>query len=213
MDFREVIETTGTCRFYRTDPVPDDVLRRVLDATRWAPTGGNRQGVRFVVVRDAAKRRALRDLYVPLWEQYASRATARPGAPMPRLLANADHMARHLDEVPVLVVVCAQLADLLATDRHLDRLTIVGGASVYPAVQNLLLAARAEGLGTALTTLLCALEPQVKALLGIPDGFATAATIPLGYPAKPFPKRLARRPLSTSCFADAWDAPLVEAGS
>jgi nitroreductase len=213
MDFREVIETTGTCRFYRPDPVPDDVLRRVLDATRWAPTGGNRQGVRFVVVRDAAKRRALRDLYVPLWEQYASRATARPGAPMPRLLANADHMARHLDEVPVLVVVCAQLADLLATDRHLDRLTIVGGASVYPAVQNLLLAARAEGLGTALTTLLCALEPQVKALLGIPDGFATAATIPLGYPAKPFPKRLARRPLSTSCFVDAWDAPLVEAES
>jgi nitroreductase len=213
MEIRDVMETTGTCRFYRTDPVPDDVLRRVLDATRWAPTGGNRQGVRFVVVRDAAKRRALRDLYVPMWEQYVSRATARPGAPMPRLLANADHMARHLDEVPVLVVVCAQLADLLATDRHLDRLTIVGGASVYPAVQNLLLAARAEGLGTALTTLLCALEPQVKALLGIPDGFATAATIPLGYPAKPFPKRLARRPLSTSCFADAWDAPLFEAGS
>src|SRR5690349_9935992 len=108
MEFRETIETTGTCRFFRKDPVPHDVLKRVLDAARWAPTGGNRQGVRFVIVRDAAKRRALRDLYVPLWEQYASRATAKPGAPMPRLLANADHMARHLDEVPVLVVVCAQ---------------------------------------------------------------------------------------------------------
>jgi nitroreductase len=209
MDFREVIETTGTCRFYRPDPIPDDVLRRVLDATRWAPTGGNRQGVRFVAVRDAAKRRALRDLYVPLWEQYAGRATARPGAPMPKLLANADHMARHLDEVPVLVVVCAQLADLLATDRHLDRLTIVGGASVYPSVQNLLLAARAEGLGTALTTLLCAVEPQVKALLAIPDGVATAALVPMGYPAKPFPKRLARKPLEESVYGDGWGAPLA----
>src|SRR5262249_43324097 len=192
----------------RPDPVPDDVLRRVLDATRWAPTGGNRQGVRFVAVRDASKRRALRDLYVPLWEQYAGRAAARPGAPLPKLLANADHMARHLDEVPLLVVVCAQLADLLATDRHLDRLTIVGGASVYPSVQNLLLAARAEGLGTALTTLLCAVEPQVKALLGIPDGIATAAMIPPGYPAKPFPKKLARKPLGESAFADTWGAPI-----
>lgn len=209
MDFREVIETTGTCRFFRPDPIPDDVLRRVLDATRWAPTGGNRQGVRFIAVRDAAKRRALRDLYVPLWEQYAGRATARPGAPLPKLLANADHMARHLDEVPVLVVVCAQLTDLLATDRHLDRLTIVGGASVYPSVQNLLLAARAEGLGTALTTLLCAVEPQVKALLAIPDGIATAALVPLGYPAKGFPKKLARRPLEETCFVDGWGAPLT----
>src|SRR5262249_28463163 len=89
MDFREVIETTPTCRFYRPDAVPDAVLRRVLDAARWAPTGGNRQGVRFVVVRDPARRRQLKDWYLPLWEQYASRATARPGAPMPRLLANA----------------------------------------------------------------------------------------------------------------------------
>jgi nitroreductase len=127
---------------------------------------------------------------------------------MPRLLVNADHMAHHLHEVPVLIVVCAQLTDLLATDRHLDRLTIVGGASVYPSVQNLLLAARAEGLGTALTTLLCAVEPQVKELLGIPDGIATAAMIPLGYPARPFPKRLARRPLEETSFVDAWGAAL-----
>ena len=122
MDFRDVLETTGTCRFYRPDPVPDDVLRRVLDGTRWAPTGGNRQGVRFIAVRDPALRRRLADLYLPPWEQYVARATSRPGAPMPRLLANADHFARHLADVPVLIVVCAQLADLLATDRHLDRL-------------------------------------------------------------------------------------------
>jgi nitroreductase len=209
MDFRTVIETTGTCRFYRPDPVPDDVLRRVLDGARFAPTGGNRQGVRFVVVRDAAKRRQLKDWYLPMWEQYVSRATARSGAPKPRLLQNADHFAQHLDEIPVLVVVCAQLGDLLATDRHLDRLTIVGGASVYPSVQNLLLAARAEGLGTALTTLLCAAEPQVKTLLAIPDGVATAAMVAMGYPAKGFPKKLARRPLEEWAYGDTYGAPLA----
>jgi len=208
MEFREVIETTPTCRFYRPDPVPDEVLRRVLDAARWAPTGGNRQGVRFIVVRDQGRRRQLKELYLPLWEQYVERATSRSGAPAPRLLANADHFAHHLDEVPVLIVVCAQLSDLMATDRQLDRLSIVGGASVYPAVQNLLLAARVEGLGTALTTLLCALEPQVKELLAIPDGIATAATVALGYPERAFPKRLARQPLAALCFAESYGAPL-----
>lgn len=208
MEFREVIETTGTCRFYRPDPIPDDVLARVVDGTRYAPTGGNRQGVRFLVVRDAAKRRQLKDWYLPLWEQYSSRAGVRPGAPKPKMLENADHFARHLDEIPVLVVVCAQLGDLLATDRHLDRLSIVGGASVYPSVQNLLLCARAEGLGTTLTTLLCALEAQVKPFFAIPHGVATAALIAMGYPAKGFPKKLARRPLTEIAFADTWDAPL-----
>lgn len=208
MDFREVIQTTGACRHYRPDPVPDDVLARVLDAARWAPTGGNRQGVRFLAVRDTVKKKALRDLYVPLWEQYVARAGARPGAPLPKLIAAADHMARHLDEVPVLLVVCAHLGDLLATDRHLDRLTVVGGASIYPSLQNVLLAARAEGLGTALTTLLCAVEPQVKELLGIPADVLTAALVPLGYPVEPFPKKLARRPLSDICFGDAWGEPL-----
>jgi nitroreductase len=210
MDFRETIETTGTCRFFRTDPVPEDVLRRVLDAARFAPTGGNRQGVRFVVVRDAAKKKALRDLYLPLWEQYAGRATARPGAPLPKMLANADHMARHLDEAPVLLVVCAQVADLMATDRHLDRVSVVAGASVYPSVQNLLLAARTEGLGTALTTLLCAVEPKVKELLAIPDGVLTGALIPLGYPGKGFPKKLSRRPVEEIAFADTYGAKLFD---
>ena len=209
MDFRAVVETAGTCRFYRPDPIPKDVLQRVLDATRWAPTGGNRQGVRFIVVTDPAKRRALRDLYLPLWEQYVARATGGAGAPAPRLLQNADHFARHLDEIPALVVVCAQLSDLLATDRHLDRLTIVGGASVYPSVQNLILGARAEGLGTALTTLLCAVEPQVKELLTIPEGIATGATVALGYPARGFPKKLARRPLAETCFRDSFGSPLL----
>jgi len=206
MDLLEAIHTTPTCRFYKSDPVPDAVLARVLDAARFAPTGGNRQPVRFVVVRDAAKRKRLAELYLPPWERYVAgiaQGKVRVGG-VPKLVANADHFAHHLAELPVLIVVCARLADVQPTDAALGRLSIVGGASVYPAVQNLLLAARGEGLGSTLTTLLCAVEPQVKQLLAIPEDISTAATIALGWPARPFPKRLSRRPLAEIAFLDRY---------
>jgi nitroreductase len=210
VELQQVLESTATIRFYRQDPIPDALLASILDAGRWAPSGGNRQPVRFIAVRDAGKRGALKQLYLPLWNDYA--AMARQGADTPsrrRLIDNADHFAQHLDEVPVLLVVCALEAALMATDRGLDRLSIVGGASVYPAVQNVLLKAREVGLGTALTTLLCAVEPKVKDLLGIPAGFLTAATIALGYPARGFPSRTKRRPLADIAFAEQFGRPLV----
>ena len=210
MTLQEALETTGTCRFYRPDPVPDAVLVRVLDAARYAPTGGNRQPVRLIAVRDPEKKRQLKAWYLPIWNVYVAQAQQRvaPTAGRARMLANADHFAQHLDEIPVLIVVCAVLADLYPTDDKLGRLSIVGGASVYPAVQNLLLKAREEGLGTALTTLLCLVEPQVKTLLHIPDGVGTAAMIALGYPEKPFPTRLRRRPLGEMAFVDRYAIPL-----
>lgn len=213
MDLLDAIRTTPTCRFYKPDPVPDAVLARVLDAARFAPTGGNRQPVRFVAVRDAAKRRRLHELYQPHWERYFAQVTrgALRVSALPKIIANADHFARHLADVPVLIVACAKLADVHPTDIALGRLSIVGGASVYPALQNLLLAARAEGLGTALTTLLCADEPQVKALLEIPEDISTAGTIALGWPAQPFPQRLSRRPLGEIAFLDRYGAPLATA--
>ena len=211
MEFQAVIESTNTCRFYRPDPLPDDVVMRILDAARYAPSGGNRQPVRFVVVRDPAKRRQLKEWYLPIWNTYVAQAKAATPAtgPRARLLANADHFAQHLDEVPVLVVVCAVLAALYPTDRGLGRLSIVGGASVYPGVQNVLLKAREEGVGGTLTTLLCAVEPQVKELLCIPDGVATAALLALGYPVRPFPQRLRRRPLAEMVFGETFGMPLV----
>ena len=208
MEFHDVVTTAGTCRAFTTEPVPDAALRRVLDAARCAPSGGNRQPVRLVVVRDAALRRSLRDLYLPLWEQYVARMERGGSGPRARLVERADRFARRLDEVPVLVVVCAALGDVLPTDARLGRLSVVGGASIYPAVQNLLLAARNEGLGAALTTLLCAVEPDVKALLGVPDDVATAALIALGWPAEPFPAKLTRRPLDAMAFGDRWGDPL-----
>src|SRR5262245_58628555 len=209
MTLQDVLRSTPTCRDYTTDPVPDDVLARVLDAARWAPSGGNRQPVRLIAVRDAGKRRRLMELYLPLWERYlAATAGGVTRAEFPKLMAAADRFANALDKIPVLIVVCARLADIYPTDRGLRRLSIVGGASVYAAVQNLLLAARAEGLGIALTTLLCAVEPEVKTLLEIPDEFITAAMIPLGWPAAPFPRRVRRGPLAAMAFVDTFGHPI-----
>jgi nitroreductase len=206
MKFQELLETTGTCRFYAREGVPAAVLARVLDAARYAPSGGNRHPVRLIAVLDPEKRRQLAAWYLPLWKAYLKnmRAADPAAASVPKLVANADHFAEHLAEVPVLIVVCAVLADLYATDRGLGRLSIVGGASVYPAVQNLLLKAREEGLGTALTTLLCAEEERVRELLSIPEGIVTAALVALGKPERGFPQRLRRRPLAEVAFADRY---------
>lgn len=213
MDLIEAMRTNNTCRYYRSDPVGDDLLARVLDAARWGPSGGNRQPLRLIAVRDGGKKQALRDLYLPFWESYVNgvqKGAVRVGG-RSRIIEDADHFAHHMAEIPVLIVVCARLADVHPTDTELGRLSIVGGASVYPAVQNMLLAARTEGLGSALTTLLCEAEPQVKALLEIPDDVSTAATVALGWPVKPFAKKLSRRPLAEMAFVDRYGDTLPSA--
>jgi nitroreductase len=213
MELQEVVRTAGSCRFFLPDPVPDEVLAKLLDAARFAPQGGNRQPVRWIVVRDPSAKKQLRDWYLEPWKKYM-RATETgevhvEGETARRMVQNSDHMAQHLHEVPVLLLPCAVLADITSTDSKLDRVGVVGGASIYPAVQNLLLSARELGLGAALTTLLCAYEPQVKKLLGIPDGVALAGVIALGWPARPLHKKLTRRPLSEVVFAERYGEPLL----
>lgn len=215
MELQDVIRVAGSCRFFRPDPVSDEVLARLFDAARFAPQGGNRQPVRWIVVRDRAVKQQLQDWYLIPWKAYL-RATETGevqigGASAQRMVRNADHMAEHLGEAPVLLVACAVLADLTTPDAALDRVGIVGGASIYPAVQNLLLSAREIGLGAALTTLLCAFEPQVKELLAIPQGVATAGMIVLGWPARPLATRLTRRPLEDAVFAERYGEPLLSA--
>lgn len=210
MDFNELVRSTGTCRYYKPDPVPTGILSQVLDAARWAPSGGNRQPLRFIVVREQAKKQALQDLYLPIWDDYIAgirQGQVRLGA-KPGLVDHADHFARHMAEIPVLLLVLARLADVHPTDHQLGRLSIVGGASVYPAVQNILLAARDAGLGTALTTLHCAVEPTLKTLFAIPDDISVAAMVSIGWPAQGFPSKLTRRPLAEMVFADTYGAPL-----
>jgi nitroreductase len=211
----EITHTMATCRQFRDDPVDDETLATVLDAGRWAPQGGNRQPVHFVVVRDADKRARLGEWYLRPWKAYMAErmgttSTDEGQRHKRSSLAEADHFAEHFGRSPVIVVVCAELAGIHPTDDKLDRLSVVGGASIYPAVQNVLLKAREVGLGAALTTLLCEAEPEVRELLAIPEGFITAAHIPMGWPLLPFPKQLRRRPLGRMTHLDTFGTPFAQ---
>jgi len=216
MDLYTAMRCAPTSRRFTADPVADEALHRALDAARFAPSGGNRQGWRVVVVRDRERRAALRDLYLPGWRAYlertgGARVLADPDAfdaATVRRVHRANDYAQGLADVPVHVVVGVRLEDLAVTDAQLPRQSIVGGASVYPFVQNLLLALRAEGLGAALTTLLVPAEAEVRRLLEIPEGVALAAHVGVGRRADPWPDRLSRRPVEEFAFSERWGDPL-----
>jgi nitroreductase len=217
MDLYEAMRCAPTSRRFKSDPVPRELLVRALDSARFAPSGGNRQGWRVVVVEDLERRTALRELYLPRWRAYleqtgGARMLANPDEFDParvRMVRRADDYATHLEEVPMHLVVGVRLEDLAVTDAALPRQSIVGGASIYPFVQNLLLALRGEGLGAAMTTLLVPAEAEVKRLLAIPDEVALAAHIGVGYRADPWPKRLARRPVGEFAFGERFGEPLA----
>ncbi len=217
MDLSEAMRCAPTSRRFTADAVPREALLRALDSARFAPSGGNRQGWRVVVVQDPATRLALRDLYLPQWRAYmealgAAEMLRRPDdfdARRLRMLRGADEYAEKLEQVPVHLVIGVRLDDLAVTDAKLPRQSIVGGASVYPFVQNLLLALRAEGLGAALTTLLVPAEVKVRELLSIPDEVALAAHVGVGHRADPWPQSLSRRPVSEFAFAERFGEPFA----
>lgn len=224
MELTEAMRTMHANRFYTPDPVTDEVFYDAIENARFGPQGGNRQPVRFVIVRDAEKKQKLGEWYIQPWKQYFNAAMegmraleAESGdekatwigyANAEKALKNADQFAEKFGEHPTIVVVCAALEDTHPTDTDLGRLSIVGGASVYPIAQNFCLALRNQGVATSFTTLLCMFEPQVKELLGIPDDYATACHIVAGYPAKGFPKKLSRRPVEELAFVDTFGEPL-----
>jgi nitroreductase len=171
-----------------------------------------------IVVTDRETRRRLRELYEPAWAAYTEQTGARallnaselpPGMTPGRLrmLQGADEYAHTFDQVPVHLVVCVDLAALARVDADLDRPSIVGGASIYPFVQNILLGLRAEGLGAAFTTLLTPAEEEVRKLLALPDGISLAGHISVGHRADPWPKQLSRRPLSEFVFGERYGEP------
>ncbi|MDT5095513.1 MAG: hypothetical protein QOH60_4876 [Mycobacterium sp.] len=217
MDLYDVMRTTPAVREFTDDPLPDDVLSRILDNARFAPTGGNRQGVHVIVVRDPNTRSDLADLALPTARRYVAQATAgeSPWNPLQPTSVDAStiaatdpptQMLASLRDAPVDLVVCLDLAVVAASDQDLDRIGVISGASVYPFVWNVLLAARNEGYGGVLTTMVVPEEPQVKQLLGVPDNYAIAAVVPLGKPVREV-RKLRRRPVTDFVTNERFDGP------
>ena len=214
IDLYEAMRTLRAVRRLRPDPIPEDVLYRVLEAATWAPTGGNRQAWRIIVVKDPARKQRLGELYkqvtLPYTKSYMERLAGAPEEERrkaERTIRASHYLAEHFGESPVLLVVCFNPEGLAVTDAKLDRQSVVGGGSIYPAVENLLLACRAEGLGCVLTTLLCMEEPAVRKLLGIPDPWGTAVVVPIGYPVLRGHGPISRRSVEELAFTDAWGTP------
>ena len=227
MDLSQALTTTGAVREFSDRPVPDDVLRRILDTARFAPSGGNRQAWRVVVVQNPDHRRQLRDLYLTGWYEYLAITPAGlvPWAPITDRDAEAEAtgharemvpppgspggLAENFDRAPAVLVLLANLRALAAVDRDHDRYTLVGGASIYPFAWSILLAAHDEGLGGVMTTMLVREEKVVLDLLGVPDGWALAGALALGYPAAGRPTRLRRTAVEDFTTIDRFDGPAL----
>ncbi len=192
MDVFEAMRTTRAMRrLDNTKPVSDEDLWTILDAAGKAATGGNRQPVRWIVVRDAEKKRKLGDIYKAMWAEVgkAYRAAADPSDTQTgRILNSADHLGEHMGEAPVIIIPAGKGAD---------------AASVFPGVQNLFLAARALGLGTTLTTIHKLREDEVREILGIPEDVETFCMIPVGYPLGKWGEG-PRRPIEDITYWDTW---------
>lgn len=203
-DVFDIIRTANAVRRYRSDAVPDEVLAECIEAATWAPSGSNRQGWRFVVVRSPEARALLGPAYRRSWEAMASGyGMAEPDtgedSPRARAARTMRHFVDHFEEVPAYVLFCVEGRD------RAPQLT--DGASIYPAMQNFLLAARAKGLGAVVTMWFQAVEGELRELLGIPEDFVLAALVPVGYPqGRHRPVR--RRPVSEVAYLDRWGEPL-----
>lgn len=226
MDLERALQTTGAVRDFAEHPVPDEVVFHILDVARYAPSGGNRQAWKVILVKDPAARRRLRDLYLEGWYEYRAMGEAGlvPWAPVtdrdaeagaiaraPRIAADAADLKgfpENLETVPVVLVLLADLRGLAAVDRDHDRYTFVGGASIYPFAWSILLEAHNVGIGGVFTSMLVRKEPEVLELLSVPDGWALAGTLVLGYPKDgKRPTRLRRGEVHSFTTVDRFDGP------
>jgi nitroreductase len=220
VELYEVMRTTSAVRQFTNDPLPDEILYTILDNARFAPSGGNRQGTRIVIIRDRVTRQALVDLTIPGAKKYVAQRqagenpwnTINPSRVSDDQIAGTDvpeSFTTPLLEAAVVLVVCVDLRMVAALDKELDRVGIVGGASVYPLVWNILLAARNEGFGGTITTMAVAEEPRIRELLGIPEGYAVACVVPLGKPARQ-PRKLSRLEVEELTRFEHWrGGPLI----
>jgi len=216
----DAMYSARSLRRLKPDPVPDEILTKILDAAIRAPSAGNAQHWAFVVVRDAEQRRKLGAIYRKASDIASAiyRARGRPAhmseEQYRRFLASGAYLWEHMGEAPVLLIPCARRPALPAREAlppdiaarwedevaYADR---IRGASIYPAVQNIILACRAFGLGTLITTNHIRCEDEVRAVLDLPDDVSTYALMPIGYPQGSFGP-LARRPVAEVTHADRW---------
>ena len=196
----EAIHTQRAIRRFTDEPVSDEAIQRILGAAVRAPSGRNTQPWRFIVIRDPATKQKIGDYYRLACEEAGIGQEPIPGLSK-KVNDSVTHLAFHMGEAPVLVLACYEYLN----EEAVGTSTILTGSSMYPAVQNLLLAARALGLGTSLTTVHSLFEGEIKDLLGIPANVQTAALIPLGYPSPE--ERFGgsrRRPVAEVTHFDRW---------
>ena len=201
-DLFDIIHTTRAMRRLKPDPVPDALIRRILDAGQCAPNGSNAQRWRFLVVTDRAIKEKVQVWYKKAFDEvvgpHYQSAAPPPGMDRERYLrqaAAAQHLTEHFHEAPVWIVACIEHGTQ-ATNR-------ASGAHIYPAVQNMLLAARALGLGATLTTRHLLYETETEAALGLPPGVHSYAILPIGYPVGKFGP-VKRGPLADIVYANRW---------
>jgi len=218
MDLYDVMRTTFAAREFTDDDVPDDAVYRVLDNARFAPSGGNRQGWKVVVVRNAATKQKLGELCWPAmriavaqlqagevyWQTIEPTSVDTETAAVDESLPITLPILEHMEQVPVVLVVAVDLRLVASMDKNLDRVGVVSGASIYPLAWNILLGFRNEGYGGALTTLLASQEPEVQKLLGLEDYEAVAAMLVVGRPVKQLSK-LSRKPVEEFAFVERAD--------
>jgi nitroreductase len=220
IDVFEVMHTARAIRRFKPDPVPDEIIDKILDAAIRAPSPNNLQSWRFLVVTDPEKRRGVAAVYAKAGHSVApafgsmlnDEAMANLDESARKIVRSAMYLWDHLHEAPVLIVACLLPSPPPWENAALAPETVKGmqalsprmdGAGIYPAVQNMILACRALGLGTVLTNLHAIFEDEVKAVLGIPPEVTTWALLPIGYPAGNFgPVR--RQPPREVVFRDRW---------
>ncbi len=215
MELSEVMRTTFSCRDWTDEPVSDETLHRILDVARFAPNGGNRQGWHVIVVKDRTIREQFVPLILPTTSVYLEQVKAGE-APWntidPTSVDLEEARAKNLPfpgvdgmiEAPAVLVITVDLKVVASFDKELSRVGVISGASIYPFVWNVLLAARNEGLGGVLTTYLAGEEPSVQKVLGLPEHHAVAAMVPLGHPAKQLTK-LRRKAVEDFTTIDRFD--------
>ena len=216
MDLLPTLRTTGAVRRFTAEAVTDGAVHQMLDDARFAPSGGNRQPWRVAVVVDPLIRRRLADLMQPVWDAYVARGQLgitpfnavddREPDDIPR---TGNELLDHIESVPVVLAVAADLRKIALMDGQLDRVPVTAGASIYPFCWSILLAAHRRGLGGVLTTFLSRVEPAAAPLLGLPDDHALAATMFLGWP-QHRSTRLTRRAVAEFTTIDRFDGGTFE---